>query len=186
LTFPEQIAAHDAKEAETRRWRAVGEPKKKLKTLSRMYSLSHSSAGISSRRPFVKLSRPFLAIAVMTASAVSAGSAFAGGGCPDDPERCVERGATVSHRTVAVAPTTVATTTPAHAVPVATQARKATAAPLPARKTASKPARLSPAMPAPATPGMGMLLKLSNGSGGEVSLFPSKTNENPTGASWVL
>ena len=36
-----------------------------------MYSLSHSSTGISSRRPCVKLNRPFLAIAVMTACVMS-------------------------------------------------------------------------------------------------------------------
>jgi hypothetical protein len=45
---------------------------------------------------------------------------------------------------------------------------------------------VTPSTPAPATPGMGMLLKLSNGSGGEVSLFPSKPNDTVTGASWVL
>jgi len=120
---------------------------------------------------------------------MSAGSAFAGSGCPDDPERCVERGATVTHRTVAVAPTTVAATTaPARVAPATTAARKAPAtATAPTRKPASKPARVSPAAPAPATPGMGMLLKLSNGSAGEVSLFPSsKPIENSKEASWVL
>ena len=134
----------------------------------------------------MKLTRPFLAIAVLTACVLSAGSAFAG--CPDDPERCVERGATVSHRTVAVAPTTVAATStaPAHVAPATSTARKSPA-PTASRKPASKPARVSPAAPAPATPGMGMLLKLSNGNAGEVSLFPSsKPNENSTGASWVL
>ena len=136
----------------------------------------------------MKLTRPFLAIAVLTACVMSAGSAFAGSGCPDDPERCVERGASVTHRTVAVAPATVAATAPAHVAPATTVARKATAtAPAPTRKPASKPARVSPAAPAPATPGMGMLLKLSNGSAGEVSLFPSsKPVENSKEASWVL
>ena len=135
----------------------------------------------------MKLTRPFLAIAVLTACVMSAGSAFAGSGCPDDPERCVERGATVTHRTVAVAPTTVAATTaPARVGPATTATHKATA-PAPARKPASKPARVSPAAPAPATPGMGMLLKLSNGSAGEVSLFPSsKPIDNSKEASWVL
>ena len=135
----------------------------------------------------MKLTRPFLAIAVLTASVMSAGSAFAGSGCPDDPERCVERGATVTHRAVAVAPTTVAATTaPARVAPATTAARKAPA-PTATRKPASKPARVSPAAPAPATPGMGMLLKLSNGAGGEVSLFPSsKPNENSKEASWVF
>ena len=133
----------------------------------------------------MKLNRPFLAIAVMTACVMSAGSAFAGSGCPDDPERCVERGATVSHRTVVVAPATA--TANAHAAVVATPAHKAPAIAAPKGKPAVKSARVSPATPAPATPGMGMLLKLSNGSGGEVSLFPNKVNDTTTsGASWVL
>ena len=132
----------------------------------------------------MKLTRPFLAIAVLTACVMSASSAFAG--CPDDPERCVERGATVSHRTVAVAPAVVAPTT-ARIAPATATAHKAPAASVtPKSKSASKPARVTPSTPAPATPGMGMLLKLSNGSGGEVSLFPSKPNDTPSGASWVL
>ena len=146
-----------------------------------MYSLTRSYRDLLTEA-IVKLIHPFLAIAVMTACAASAGSAFASGGCSDDPERCV-----MSHRTVAVSPTTVATSTPTHAVATAPTTRKAPAVPqAAARKPASKPARVSPATPAPATPGMGMLLKLSNGSGGEVSLFPSKANENTPGASWVL
>ncbi|HXS82720.1 MAG TPA: hypothetical protein VN896_08360 [Methylomirabilota bacterium] len=136
----------------------------------------------------MKLTRPFLAIAVLTACVMSAGSAFAGSGCPDDPERCVERGATLTRRTVAVAPTTVAATStaPARVAPASTAAHKASAA-APTRKQAGKQARVSPASPAPATPGMGMLLKLSNGSAGEVSLFPSsKPTENIKETSWVL
>jgi hypothetical protein len=141
----------------------------------------------------VKLTRPTLAIALMTACiAMSAGIAYA---CPDDPERCVERGATVSHRSVAVTPATATRTavaTPARATTqtVTPAPHKAPAPAAPSRKAASKPARtVSPAAPAPPTPGMGMLLKLSNGSGGEVSLFPnSKPNEkdNAAGVSWVL
>ena len=133
----------------------------------------------------MKLNRPFLVIAVMTVCVVSAGAALASG-CPDDPERCIERGATVTHRTVTVAPATVAATAPAHVAPAAPAAHKAPAAMATPKKAASKPARVSPTAPAPATPGMGMLLKLSNGSGGEVSLFPSKPNEMNSGASWVL
>ena len=133
----------------------------------------------------MKLNRPFLAIAVMTACVISAGSAFAGSGCPDDPERCVERGATVSHRTVVVAPATVAASAPAHAS-VGTPAHKAPVVAASKSKPAAKSARVSPATPAPATPGMGMLLKLSNGSGGEVSLFPGKPNDTTSGVSWVL
>jgi len=190
LTSPEQIGAHRATNWLARHEVAAVRHKKKLKTRSRMYSLNPSSTGIALLRPFVKLNRPFLAFAVLTAFAVSAASAHAGSGCPDDPERCIERGATASHRTVAVAPTTsVATTTPAHASQVTVATRKAPA-PLaaPAHKSATKPTRaVSPTTPAPATPGMGMLLKLSNGSGGAVSLFPtSKPTEATQGASWVL
>jgi hypothetical protein len=134
----------------------------------------------------VKLDRPFLTIALLTACVMSAGSAFASG-CPDDPERCVERGATVTHRTVAVAPTTVAASAPAHVATTTAPARKSQAmAVAPKTKSASKPAKVSATAPAPATPGMGMLLKLSNGSGGEVSLFPSKPNDTASGGSWVL
>ena len=143
----------------------------------------------------MKLTRPTLAIALLTACVMSAGAAYA---CPDDPERCVECGATVSHRTVAVTPATATRTTasattsaPAHVAPaVTTTARKAPVQATPSKKAVSKPARaVSPAAPVPATPGMGMLLKLQNGSAGEVSLFPSaKPNEkeNGTGVSWVL
>ena len=135
----------------------------------------------------MKLNRPFLAIAVVTACVISAGSAFAGSGCPDDPERCVERGATVNHRTVTVAPATVVASAPTHVAPAAVQIHKAPVVTATAKgKPASKPAKVSPTAPAPATPGMGMLLKLSNGSGGEVSLFPSKPSDTTSGASWVL
>ena len=129
----------------------------------------------------MKPSRPFLVLAALIASALSAGTVLAGTGCPDDPERCVERGATVSHRTVAVAPVTNFSVAPA----TVKLAPVAAAKPAPVKKS-QKPARVTPASPAPATPGMGMLLKLSNGSGGEVSLFPSKPSENTTGVSWVL
>ena len=130
----------------------------------------------------MKLDRPFLTIAVLTACVMSAGAAFASG-CPDDPERCVERGA---HRTVAVAPTSVAASAPAHVAPATAATHKAPVVTATPKKSASKPAKVSPTAPAPATPGMGMLLKLSNGSGGEVSLFPGKPNDTTTGASWVL
>ena len=134
----------------------------------------------------MKLNRPLLALAVMTVCALAAGSAFASG-CPDDPERCVERGATLKHSAVTVAPATVIASAPAHVAPVTVVAHKAQApAAAPKTKQPSKSARVSPTAPVPATPGMGMLLKLSNGAGGEVSLFPSKANDNATGASWVL
>jgi hypothetical protein len=136
----------------------------------------------------VKLTRPFLVVAVMLASVPLVGTATASG-CPDDPERCVERGATVTHRTVAVAPATIATTAPAPVRIAPAVAMHKTPAPAAStHKASNKAARITPATPAPPTPGMGMLLKLSNGSGGEVSLFPSKATEkdNSAGVSWVL
>ena len=138
----------------------------------------------------MKLTHPFLVIAILAVSASIAGSAVASG-CPDDPEHCVERGATVTHRSVAVSPTTVASSASAHMAPAIASRKVWTTAAAPppsaaAHKPSSKPARITPATPAPPTPGMGMLLKLSNGSGGEVSLFPSKPADNTTGASWVL
>ena len=132
----------------------------------------------------MKLTRPFLVVAMMLASVPLVGTATASG-CPDDPERCVERGATVTHRSVAVAPATIATAAPVHIAP-AIATRKTLAPATNTHKATSKPARITPTTPAPATPGMGMLLKLSSGSGGEVSLFPSKPAENAAGASWVL
>ena len=134
----------------------------------------------------MKLNRSFLTVAVMTVCLMTAGVAIASG-CPDDPERCVERGATVTHRIVAVAPTSVVASAPAHVAPASIPTHKAPAVAATQKpKAASKPAKVSPTAPAPATPGMGMLLKLSSGSGGEVSLFPSKPNDTNPGASWVL
>lgn len=133
----------------------------------------------------MKSIRPYLVIAVMAASAAYVGPAIAGTGCPDDPEHCVERGATTTRRNVVVAQSSARVTpAPVATAPVAQPvvARKAT----PTHKSSSKPARVAPATSAPATPGMGMLLKLSNGGGGDVSLFPSRPTDNSTGASWVL
>ena len=55
------------------------------------------------------------------------------------------------------------------------------------RRPVSKPARITPlpASATPATPGMGMLLKLFGGTGGDVSWSPSHTADN-SGATWVL
>jgi hypothetical protein len=135
----------------------------------------------------VKLTRTFFAIAVLAAVVVSSRAAYASSGCPDDPERCVERGAATSHRAVITAPATVAITAPAHTAPATALAHNKAPVATPARKSAGKSARVvTPATPVPATPGMGMLLKLSSGSGGEVSLFPSKPTEKTSEASWVL
>jgi hypothetical protein len=125
--------------------------------------------------------RPLQLVVVVTAAAVLAPVAHAGSRCTDDPERCVERGASVSRpatKSVASAPAIkaqAASTAPA---------RRAIAM----RKVAPKPARVQPApstAPAP-TPGMSMLLKLSNGTGGEVSWTPGGRPVENTGASWIL
>ena len=109
--------------------------------------------------------------------------AHAGSRCSDDPERCVERGASVSRpasRAVTAAPALARPTPAATAVPT----HKLTTV----SKPAPKPARVAPrasAPPAP-TPGMGMLLKLSSGTSGDVSWSPARNVESSTGASWIL
>ena len=128
----------------------------------------------------MNLIRAFHLLVVVAAVAVMAPVANAGSRCTDDPERCVERGASVSRpaaRSVATAPSVIAAQ-PVLSVP----ARKAALT----RKT-PKLARVTPAVsPAPApTPGMGMLLKLSNGTGGDVTWQAGRTTDN-TGASWIL
>ena len=131
----------------------------------------------------MKLTRP-LAFAMSVAACLVLPQA-ARAGCPDDPERCIERGANVSRSaTVVTSPVRVASA-PATQVAVAPAHKPAVAAP--AHKPAAKPAHAAPssATAPPATPGMGMLLKLSGGTGGDVSWSPSRPADN-TGASWVL
>ncbi len=132
----------------------------------------------------MKLTRPLAFAALAAACALVAPVARAGTGCPDDPERCVERGASVPH-TANVATSAARIPAPPAAPAVVATTRKAAAAP--ARKSAGKPAHTTPlpATATPATPGMGMLLKLSGGTGGDVSWYPSRPADN-TGASWVL
>ena len=132
----------------------------------------------------MKLTRTIGVGILFAAGVLIAPGVRAGGVCPDEPERCVERGA-ASTRTAGVATST------SHAIPtsatpaVAVAAHKPAAAP--ARKSAARPAHVTPlpASATPATPGMGMLLKLSGGTGGDVSWYPSRPTDN-SGASWVL
>ena len=135
----------------------------------------------------MKLTRLYLVAALFTASALVAPMVRAATGCPDDPERCAERGATVS-RTAGVASCASQThLASAPAPPVVTVAARKPA-PAPGRKAVTKPApRLTPlpASATPATPGMGMLLKLSGGNASEVSWYPSRPADN-SGATWVL
>jgi hypothetical protein len=132
----------------------------------------------------VKLTRSLVVPALAAACALVAPVARAGTGCPDDPERCVERGASVPH-TATVATSATRIVTPPAAPAVVATAHKSVA--VSARKSASKPAHATPlpGTATPATPGMGMLLKLSGGTGGDVSWYPSRPADN-TGASWVL
>ena len=134
----------------------------------------------------MNLIRPLQLLFVVAAVAVMAPVASAGSRCTDDPERCVERGASVSRpaaRTVAPAPAVITAQTVAH-----TPMRKAAVATKAPKVTRSTPN--AGTTPAP-TPGMGMLLKLSTATGGDVTWSPGgraqdKDNALSTGASWIL
>jgi hypothetical protein len=132
----------------------------------------------------VKLTRYTGIAFLFTLGVLVAPVARASGGCPDEPERCVERGASITHTAGVVTSPTHATPAPATPV-VAVASHKA--APALAHKSAAKPTHATPlpASATPATPGMGMLLKLSGGTGGDVSWYPSRPAEN-SGATWVL
>ncbi len=124
----------------------------------------------------MKLTRPLQLLIVMATAALFAPAASAASRCADDPERCVERGASVSRpstRVVAAVPATLQSS------PALTTRKLA-----PARKPVAKPARVAPRA-TPPTPGMGMLLKLSSGSGRDVSWLPAGNVDN-SGASWIL
>ena len=131
----------------------------------------------------MNLIRPLHLLLVVATAMVLAPVASAGSWCSDDPERCVERGTSVSRPAsrAAIAAPALAQPTPAT---TAAPAHQLTAV----RKPTPKPVRVTPrasAAPAP-TPGMGMLLKLSSGTGGDVSWSPARNVETSTGASWIL
>jgi hypothetical protein len=106
--------------------------------------------------------------------------------CPDDPERCVERGSNVAHGAGVVCSGAHVTSAPAPIV-TASVAQPHKAVATPAHKAPAKPVHVAPRTSAtPVTPGMGILLKMSGGSGGDVTWFPSRPSDNGTGASWVL
>lgn len=141
----------------------------------------------------MNLIRPFQLLFVVAAVAVMAPVASAGSRCTDDPERCVERGASVSRpaaRTVAPAPAVITAQTiassPMRKAAVSKKTPKLT------RATPGAPARSAGLGTTPApTPGMGMLLKLSTATGGDVTWSPGgraqdKDNTLSTGASWIL
>ena len=152
-----------------------------------MYSLQAVVPGLLAE-VVVKLTR-FNGIAVLVfAVALVAAVSRAATVCPDEPERCVERGAAVQRTSGVV--TRASHTVSAPAAPivvVASHKPAAVPAAVPAHKAAAKPVRVTPlpASTTPATPGMGMLLKLSGGNGGDVSWYPARPADN-TGVSWVL
>src|SRR5262249_4602756 len=147
------------------------------------YSLRIRVPGAPHGGSCVKLTRP-LALALSFAACMALPQA-ARAGCPDEPERCVERGANVSRSATVVTGTIRVASAPATQVQAAPARKQLVVAP--AHKLAGKPAHAapSPVTTPPATPGMGMLLKLSGGTGGDVSWAPSRPADN-TGASWVL
>lgn len=132
----------------------------------------------------MNLIRPLQLALVVAAAAALASVANAGSRCTDDPERCVERGASASRPASRNVVSATLTAMPVVSAPA--PARK----PLAMRKVtiAPKAVRVTPAAPAtPApTPGMGLLLKLSSGTGGDVSWQPGARAADNTGASWIL
>ena len=132
----------------------------------------------------MNLTRPAQMLLVVAATGLLASAASAGSRCTDDPERCVERGATVSRPLARVATTTPAVLAPAQLAP-SVSARKSSMVTRKATLRAAKvtPRASAPSTPAP-TPGMGMLLKLSSG-GGDVTWQQGRNVDN-SGASWIL
>jgi hypothetical protein len=140
----------------------------------------------------VKRIGPLHLLAVLGLVALCATVANAGARCSDEPEACVKSSASLSRPVARVtasepAPRVQPTVQPASAP--ALVAKKATA---PARKPVAKVQRTAP------TPGMGMLLKLSNGTSSDVSWLPTHASETQRhnndksekseaqGQSWVL
>jgi len=138
----------------------------------------------------VKRIGPLHLLAVTGLVALCATAANAGSRCSDEPEPCVKSTASLSHPVARVianepAPRVQPAVQPAAPLP-APVAKKITA---PARKPVAKVQRTAP------TPGMGMLLKLSNGSATDVSWLPTHASETQRqksekseaqGQSWVL
>ncbi len=124
--------------------------------------------------------------AVLGALVLTAPAATAGPRCSDDPERCVKSTATLARPVArlvvgsASAPELAAAPTPGAPSQVA---RRATA---PARKVVGKPQRTAQRVTPAPTPGMGMLLKLSTGGGGDVPWLQGRSSEASPGQSWVL
>lgn len=131
----------------------------------------------------MKRTLPLHLLFALTACSLLAPAAFATTRCGDDPESCVKSASKASRPAVQLA--TNSTHAPAAVAPSAPAKKPAPAVVAPApKKPATKPQRVAPRTASP-TPGMGMLLKLSNGSGGDISWTPGKVSDTP-GQSWVL
>src|SRR6266508_5246314 len=106
-----------------------------------MYSLASFEYRDLLTEALVKPIHPILVIAGFAALGTCANPVFAGTGCQDDPEHCVERGVSTSHRSVAVAqaPAPTLASAPGRAAAVVATRR----APVP-HKPASKPSRVAP------------------------------------------
>lgn len=129
------------------------------------------------------LQLPLQLLFAFAACALLAPAALATTRCSDDPESCVKSASKASRPAVQMATNSTHASAAITASAPAKKMAPAVVAPV-AKKPATKPQRVAPRTTSP-TPGMGMLLKLSNGSGGDISWTPSKTSDTP-GQSWVL
>ena len=124
---------------------------------------------------------PLQLLFAIAAVALLSTAAYAGARCSDDPESCMKSAAKPARTSVQLA----SATTPAPLAPSVT-AKKPAAAPV-AKKSAAKSKNGAARSTSP-TPGMGVLIKLSNGSTGDISWTPAnpaEPNAKPT-QSWIL
>ena len=125
-----------------------------------------------------------LLVALVACSSL-APAAFAGARCSDDPESCVKGASRVSRPAVELASTASHTPATVQVAPSAPVPAPIAKAPAPTnKKAAARTPRTTPRTTTP-TPGMGLLLRMSNEGGGDISWLPGKSNE-ATGQSWVL
>ena len=128
----------------------------------------------------MKRTLPLHLLFAFAACSLFATTAFATSRCSDDPESCVKSASKASRPAVQLASSSSHTSAPAQVTTTAPAKKPAAAV----KKPAAKPKPAAPRTTSP-TPGMGMLLKLSTGSGGDISWTPGKPYETP-GQSWVL
>ena len=128
----------------------------------------------------MKRTLPLHLLFALATCALLAPAASATTRCSDDPESCVKSASKASRPAIQLATTSAQAPATAQVAPTAPALKSAPAA----KKPAAKPKSAAPRTTTP-TPGMGMLLKLSNGSGGDISWTPGKASETQ-GQSWVL